>query len=150
MFMITLARDTVIMDKPKLIKFPQIGETAIGFISVGQVNESIPFDIKRIFWTYYTPESIIRGRHAHYQTEMVLIAVAGRIVLNTEIEPGKIETFVLDKPNEGVYMPAMCWHTMQYSHTAVQVVLTNTEFDSKDYIRSYSDFVKEYHRRSNS
>ncbi len=130
------------MKEPHIIEFPQIGRPEIGFISIGETEDRIPFDIKRIFWTYYTPESIIRGRHAHLRTEMVLIAATGRIVLNTETTPGKIETFILDKPTQGVYMPPLCWHTMQYSHTAVQLVITSTKFDESDYVRSYDDFVK--------
>lgn len=130
------------MKKPHIIEFPQIGRPEIGFISVGEIEDRIPFDMKRIFWTYYTPESIIRGRHAHYETEMILIALSGRIVLNTEMTPGNIETFVLDKPTKGVYMPPLCWHTMQYSHTAVQLVITSTKYHESDYVRSYDDFVK--------
>lgn len=131
------------MKNPHIIEFPQIGRTEIGFIGVGEANDLIPFDIQRVFWTYYTPESIIRGRHAHLNTEMVLIAVSGRIVVNTEMKPGVIETFVLDKPTMGVYMPPMCWHTMQYSHTAVQVVIASTKYDESDYVRSYDDFVRQ-------
>lgn len=130
------------MKQPHIIEFPQIGRPEIGFISVGEVEDRIPFPIKRVFWTYYTPESIIRGRHAHHDTEMVLIALSGRIVLNTEMVPGEIETFVLDKPTMGVYMPPMCWHTMQYSHTAVQLVITSTPYHESDYVRGYDDFVK--------
>ncbi len=130
------------MQLPHIIEFPQIGRTEIGFIGVGEENVAIPFDIQRVFWTYYTPESIIRGRHAHLRTEMVLIAVSGRIVVNTEMIPGEIETFVLDRPTMGVYMPPMCWHTMQYSHTAVQVVIASTKYDESDYIRSYADFCR--------
>jgi len=132
------------MKDPHIIEFPQIGRPDIGFIGVGEQNDLIPFDIQRVFWTYFTPESIIRGRHAHLDTEMILIALSGRIVVNTEMVPGELESFILDKPNVGVYMPPMCWHTMQYSHTAAQMVIASTKYDEQDYVRSYDDFVKRY------
>jgi hypothetical protein len=54
--------------EPHLIDFAKLGDPTIGYISVGQ-NDQLPFEVKRIFWTYYTPESIERGRHAHHTTE---------------------------------------------------------------------------------
>ena len=98
--------------------------------------------MERVFWTYYTPESIVRGRHAHHHTHMVLVAVSGRIIVNTQMPGGEIETFVLEKPNQGLYMPPYCWHTMQYSHTAVQMVLASSKYDPEDYIRDYDEFLK--------
>ena len=128
--------------EPHIINFSKIGRSEEGFISVCENSSHIPFEIKRVFWTYYTPDSIVRGRHAHFETEMVLIAVAGRIVVNTEVPGGKKEIFVLDNPNMGVYLPRLCWHTMQYSHNSVQMVLTSTLYNEKDYIRGYEDFAK--------
>ncbi len=130
------------MQKPHYIEFSKIGESSLGYISVAQANLYSPFEIKRVFWTYFTPESIIRGRHAHYKTEQILIAVAGRIVVNTELPDGEISTFVLDKPSVGVYIPPQAWHTMNYSHTAVQLALASTDYDEKDYIRNYEVFRK--------
>lgn len=130
-----------IFDQPHFIEFPKLGESSIGFISFCQ-NDKIPFEIKRSFWTYYTPESIVRGRHAHFQTEQILIAVTGRVVVTTESVQGEIKTFVLDKPNTGVYIPPNFWHTMQYSHTAIQLVFASTLYDENDYIRNYDEFKK--------
>lgn len=129
-------------NKPYLFEFPKIGESSIGYISVGETHKDIPFTVQRIFWTYYTPESIVRGRHAHHETEMILIAVSGRITVVTEMPGGEVNTFVLDAPNKAVYFPKLCWHTMQYSHSAVQLVLASTHYDAKDYIRDYGDFEK--------
>jgi hypothetical protein len=128
--------------KPQLFTFPAIGDSVIGFISIAQAQKELPFELKRVFWTYYTPESVVRGRHAHLHTEMVLIALNGRIIVYTEMPNGDKETFVLERPTQGLYMPPLCWHTMQYTHTAVQLVLASSEYDEKDYIRKYEDFQK--------
>ncbi len=127
--------------KPYLIEFNKIGSPDIGYITVAE-NYSVPFEVKRIFWTYFTPESIVRGRHAHYKTEQILIAVTGRILVTTELASGEILTFPLEKPNVGVYIPPNAWHTMQYSHTAIQVVLASQNYDANDYIRDYNQFKK--------
>jgi mannose-6-phosphate isomerase-like protein (cupin superfamily) len=125
---------------PHLIAFSKLGAPEIGYISVVENQELVPFEIKRVFWTYYTPESIVRGRHAHYHTEQILIAVAGRIIVTTESPEGGIQTFRLENPNEGLYVPPNAWHTMQYSHSAVQLVLASSVYNESDYIRSYEQF----------
>jgi mannose-6-phosphate isomerase-like protein (cupin superfamily) len=128
------------MTNPYLIHFPKLGNAEIGYISVTEQQKMVPFEVQRIFWTYYTPESIVRGRHAHHTTEQVLIAVAGRITVMTELADGEIETFKLEDPNVGLYVPPHAWHTMQYSHSAVQLVLASRNYDEQDYIRSYEQF----------
>lgn len=125
---------------PKLINFPKLGTPEIGYISVTEQQQLVPFEVKRIFWTYYTPESIVRGRHAHHATEQVLIAVAGRITVTTELADGAIQSFRLEDPNEGLYVPPNAWHTMQYSHSAVQLVLASAAYLEADYIRDYDKF----------
>jgi dTDP-4-dehydrorhamnose 3,5-epimerase-like enzyme len=129
-------------NQPYKINFPALGSLELGYLGIAESQKQIPFEIKRVFWAYYTPDSVLRGRHAHHNTEMVLIAVSGRIVLTTEMPSAEPAVFVLDKPNLGVYMPSMCWHTMQYSHNAVQLVLASTEYNEEDYIRSYDGFLK--------
>ncbi|MFN7313192.1 MAG: sugar 3,4-ketoisomerase [Bacteroidota bacterium] len=126
---------------PHLIDFNKLGESNIGYLSVAE-NKNLPFTVERVFWTYYTPESIVRGRHAHHETEQILIAVTGRIIVNTEDAQGNIQTFVLDEPNKAVYIPPNVWHTMQYSHTAIQLVLASKAYDEKDYIRDHNNFLK--------
>lgn len=129
--------------KPHIITFKPIGEPAIGYISVAELARDIPFEVKRLYWTYYTPESIVRGRHAHKETEQILIAISGRIIVNLEFpDSPEIQTFVLEHPKQGLYVPPAAWHTMQYSHSSVQLVLASHEYDEKDYIRNYEEFKK--------
>lgn len=125
---------------PFLLEFQKVGQPSEGYISIAELASAVPFEVRRIFWTYYTPESIVRGRHAHHETEQVLIAAAGRILLNTELPDGSRHTFVLEHPQQGVYLPPLCWHTMQYSHNAVQLVLASTSYRESDYIRDYPTF----------
>lgn len=130
------------MSHPHIIDFPKLGSSDIGYISVAENQLNIPFNIKRVFWSYHTPDNVVRGRHAHHHTEMVLIATLGRIVVNTEMPNGELNVFSLESPNQGLYLPKYCWHTMQYSHIAVQLVLASELYNESDYIREYNDFLK--------
>lgn len=132
------------MKSPYIIEFNKIGAPDLGYISIAEFEKNIPFISQRVFWTYFTPESVVRGRHAHYKTEQVLVAIAGRIIVTVENSMGMINTFVLDKPDIGLYLPPDVWHTMQFSHNAVQLVLASTLYDEADYIRNYDDFLRVY------
>jgi hypothetical protein len=54
--------------KPHLINFSKIGSSQLGYISVAE-KENLPFVPKRIYWTYFTPEDVTRGGHAHVELE---------------------------------------------------------------------------------
>ena len=126
---------------PKVIKFESHGSKEEGYLDVASFQTGLPFEIKRVFWVYDTPSHILRGHHAHHETEMVLIAIKGIIKVKTEI--GKInEAFELSSPNDGLYLPKLCWHEMSYSKDAVQLVLASSIYNVKDYIRDYNEFIK--------
>tara|TARA_B110001452_G_C15209563_1_gene419548 strand:+ start:378 stop:791 length:414 start_codon:yes stop_codon:yes gene_type:complete len=128
--------------EPYIIEFQKIGNPSEGYISVAQFKDLIPFKVKRTFWTYFTPENLTRGRHSHYKTDQVLIAVTGKITVSTEMPNGDKANFVLESPCKGVFLPSSAWHVMNYSHNAVQLVFASTIYDKKDYIRDYKKFKK--------
>ena len=126
---------------PALIEFPRIGNTMQGYISVSE-NDTLPFEVNRVYWTYYTPESIRRGGHAHFELEQILVAVAGKIIVETEMPGGLAERFILESPSVGLLLPKFCWHVMQYTHSSVQMCIANIAYEEKDYIRDYNEFRK--------
>lgn len=127
-------------DQVKILDFKSIGQPEIGYISVAEYSTNIDFDIKRVFWSYYTPHHITRGRHAHYKLYQVLIAVSGIIKIETETRAGEKQEFLLDSPDKGLYLPPHYWHTMKFSHNAVLLSLASMEYDESDYIRAYEQF----------
>lgn len=133
------------MDKlnniPHIIEFPKIGSSSLGYISIAE-KENLPFTPQRIYWTYFTPEDVERGGHAHLELEQILVAVAGKIELKVEALSGEKFEFILDAPNKGVYIPKQSWRTMKYTHNAVQMCIASIAYDENDYIRDYNEFLK--------
>jgi hypothetical protein len=129
------------IDKPILINFTKIGTSALGYISIAEKN-TLPFYPKRIYWTYFTPEDVERGGHAHLELEQILVAVAGKIELTIELKTGELFNFILDNPSKGVFIPKKCWRKMKYSHSSVQMCIASMEYDESDYIRDYIEFLK--------
>jgi hypothetical protein len=127
--------------KPYLINFPKIGESSLGYISLTE-KDNLPFVPKRIYWTYYTPEDVVRGNHSHYELEQILVAVAGKVTVTIITIEGTEYEFILDSPDKGVFIPKLCWRVLKYSHNAVQMCIASLEYSESDYIRSYEEFKK--------
>jgi dTDP-4-dehydrorhamnose 3,5-epimerase-like enzyme len=128
--------------QPYLIQFETTGEPAEGYISSTQFATKLPFDLKRVFWTYNTPAGIIRGRHAHKVTEQVLVALNGQIRVELENGTTYKNEFILDNPATGLYLPPMYWANIHLSDSAILLSLTSTDFDEQDYIRDHKVFLE--------
>jgi dTDP-4-dehydrorhamnose 3,5-epimerase-like enzyme len=127
---------------PHYIELSKIGDSSLGYVTVAEHSKSIPFEIKRVYWTYYTPNDVIRGHHSHRTLEQVIFAVSGTIEFYLENRlSGKFE-FKLDRPNIGLYVPSGYWRTIKLSHNAVLLCLASKIYDEADYIRNYQEFLK--------
>jgi dTDP-4-dehydrorhamnose 3,5-epimerase-like enzyme len=132
------------MTEPQLIEFPAIGDSGLGFISVAEKSTHVPFDIKRVYWTYYTPNNVQRGGHAHKNLEQLIFAVAGVIEFTIEDLNGNRKLFVLDQPHIGLYIPKLIWREIKFSHSAVLLCLASEEYDEEDYIRDYKTYKENF------
>ncbi|KIA88529.1 sugar 3,4-ketoisomerase [Kaistella jeonii] len=126
--------------KPHFISFNKIGDPSLGYISVAEISDTIPFEIKRVYWTYYTPQDVTRGGHAHYDLEQVIVAVSGTITFTTEDLEGNKDEFILDSPDKGLYLPKLIWRDIKFSHSAVLLCLASEKYIASDYIREYKTF----------
>ncbi len=133
-------------DRCPIIEFTDLGDER-GKLVVIEGNESIPFEIKRVFYIYGSDATVVRGQHANRQSEFVLINVAG--TSKVRITDGKEEIIVeLNKPMMGVYIPKMVWKDMyDFSEDSVLLVLASTHYDGSEYIRDYEEYLAE--ERSN-
>lgn len=125
-----------------IITFNDLGDER-GKLVVIEGNDSIPFDIKRVFYIYGSDPTVVRGQHANRESEFVLINVAG--TSKVRITDGKEEFIVeLNKPMMGVYIPKMVWKDMyDFSSDSVLLVLASTHYDGSEYIRDFDEYLKE-------
>jgi hypothetical protein len=128
-------------ENPYLINFINNGDDTEGFISSTQYASNIPFEIKRVFWTYGTPENVVRGRHAHRLTNQVLVAINGKIEIVVDNGQGGNKLFLLNTPQTGLVLPSMHWTEIRIAAGAVLLSIASTDFEESDYIREYSSFL---------
>jgi UDP-2-acetamido-3-amino-2,3-dideoxy-glucuronate N-acetyltransferase len=111
-----------------------------GSLSVGNFGHAIPFKPVRYFMVYDVPTEEIRGEHAHRVCHQFLVAVKGLVHVVADDGIHRQE-FILDKPTQGVYLPAMTWGIQyRYSPDAILMVFASHHYDATDYIRDYDEF----------
>tara|TARA_Y100000592_G_scaffold18799_1_gene28754 strand:- start:9760 stop:10188 length:429 start_codon:yes stop_codon:yes gene_type:complete len=106
-----------------------------------ELSKNLPFEPKRIFYVYSVDNKNKRGLHSHYKTEQVLICLHGSC--GVVCKDGESELSVLlDSPSTGLYIPEMIWDEQVYmSDDTVLLVIANTNYDTKDYINDYEEFL---------
>ncbi|WP_027880423.1 sugar 3,4-ketoisomerase [Mesoflavibacter zeaxanthinifaciens] len=123
----------------KIINIPVVKDLR-GNLGVVE-KDTIPFDIKRVYYLYDVPSDAYRGGHAHKEQLELLIALSGSFEVT--LDDGKSKrSIILNKPNKGLLIPKGVWRELQdFSSGSVCLVLASDVFDEEDYIRDYNDFL---------
>lgn len=125
----------------KIIDLPRIYDPRGNLTVVEQLKE-VPFDIKRVYWTYDVPGGESRGGHAHKKCLSFIIAVSGSFTVRLD-DGHKHETYHLNHPYQGLLINTGVWRTLEdFSSGAVCLALASELFDENDYIREYDDFIR--------
>lgn len=117
-------------------------ENRAGNITPIHCNVNVPFDIKRVFYSYDIPGGEARGAHAHKVCHQFLVAASGsyEVVLDDGVNK---RTVLLNRPFFGLHIPPGIWASEQgFSSGAICLVLASEGYDEKDYIRDYQEFIK--------
>tara|TARA_B100000212_G_scaffold288705_1_gene229815 strand:- start:30321 stop:31232 length:912 start_codon:yes stop_codon:yes gene_type:complete len=126
--------------EPRTINLPTF-EDIRGSLSVVEIMNQCPFEIKRVFWTYDVPSKETRGEHSHKKCSQFLVCLKGSLSVDT-FQGVLKKNFKLDSPKVGLFIPPQIW-SLQYEYTsdAVLLVLASELYDEKDYIRSYQQYL---------
>lgn len=128
-----------------MIQLPKITDER-GSLAFGESSAHIPFDIKRIFWTYDIRDSKMRGDHAHRTCSMVIFPLGGSFTI--EVDDGHTKAEVLmDDPSLGILVPPLVWCRLYaFSTNAACVSLASEPYTKEDYIHDYDEFLNLTHR----
>ena len=113
-----------------------------GRLTAVEGESEIPFMIHRIFYVYNVVEGDERGGHAHPGTEQFLIALGGS--LNVDVmSPLEKQTFHLDDPAVGLYLPPMLWVRLyDFSAGAFCFVAASTHYAEGEVIRDWDLYIQ--------
>lgn len=123
----------------EIIDIPKVKEVR-GNLAIIE-KDTVPFEIKRVYYLYDVPSDAHRGGHAHKDLKQVLIALSGSfdVLLKDGVTA---QTVTLNKPDKGLLIHNNIWREMEnFSSGAVCLVIASNEFEESDYIREYDEFL---------
>jgi len=129
------------IEQCSIYELPRIQNPA-GNITPVVGMKNIPFEVRRVFFTYDIPGGTERGAHAHIECHEFLIAASGSFEVMLDDGMNK-KTVVLNRPYYGLHIPPGIWAAEQgFSSGSVCLVLTSHLYEEGDYIRSYQAFLE--------
>ena len=124
-----------------IIDFQKITDPR-GNLTVAENMQHVPFDVRRVYWTYDVPAGESRGGHAHKQCREVIIAVSGSFTVTLDNGSEK-KSFHLNHPWQGLLVETGIWRTLDdFSSGAVCLVIASELYDEDDYIYDYDEFLR--------
>ena len=112
-----------------------------GNLTVVENGETLPFDVKRVYYIYDVPGGESRGSHAHKELEQLIVAASGSFTVILDDGQDK-RSFFLNKPYQGLYVKPGMWRDLSdFSSGAVCMVLASEVYQKEDYIRDYDAFI---------
>ena len=123
----------------KIIDIPKITNSK-GNIGVIE-NDTVPFEVKRVYYLFDVPSGTKRGGHAHKKLKQVILAISGSF--DVVLKDGKSkETITLNRPDKGLLIENNIWRELEnFSSGSVCLVLASEEFSEDDYIRTYKEYL---------
>ena len=104
-------------------------------------SETVPFEIKRIYYIIGTQPGVSRGFHAHKNLKQLAVCIMGscRFVLD---DGTNREEVTLDNATTGLLINDLTWREMyDFTDDCVLMVLADHHYDESDYIRNYQEFI---------
>lgn len=113
-----------------------------GNLTVVENGQTLPFDVKRVYYLYDVPGGENRGAHAHKELSQLIIAASGSFTVT--LDDGKCKrSFFLNRPYQGLYVKPGMWRDLEdFSSGAVCMVLASDVYLASDYIRDYQEFLE--------
>jgi len=132
----------------RIIDLPKITDPR-GNLTFVENQTHIPFDIKRVYYTYDVPGGAERGGHAHKELKQLIIAMSGSfdITLDDGFQKKK---FHLNRSYFGLYVCSMIWREIDnFSSGSVCMALASEFYSEADYYREYKDFLNAVRGKTN-
>ena len=128
------------MEDCKIIELPKFSDPR-GNLTFIEGMRHIPFEIRRVYYTYDVPGGADRGGHAHKALHQLMIAMSGSFDVTLDDGRSK-KKFHLSRSYQGLYICPMIWrHLDNFSSGSVSMVLASNIYEASDYFRDYDDFM---------
>lgn len=130
------------IDLCKIISLPKISDPR-GNLTFIEGSSHIPFDIRRVYYTYDVPGGTDRGGHAHKELHQLIIAMSGSFDVTLD-DGRKKKKYHLNRSYEGLLVCPMIWRDLDnFSSGSVCMVLASNIYEASDYYRDYDEYLNQ-------
>ena len=134
------------MKLPKIFNFKKFTKKSGTLLPI-TFNNKFPIKVKRIF-IIYGKKKYLRGDHAHKKCSQVFFPIKGKIKINMKYKKTKKSVFLSHNLSKALLVPPGIWSSVEFlDNNSVVLVLTDYEYDVKDYIETYKEFIA-YQKRN--
>ena len=128
------------MKLPKVFNFKKFTKQSGKLLPI-TFNNKFPIKVKRIFFIY-GKKNYIRGDHAHKKCSQVFFPIVGKIKISMKYNKTEKSINLSHKSSKALLVPPRIWSRIEFSkNDSVVLVLTDYEYDFKDYIETYNEFI---------
>jgi len=104
-------------------------------------NNKFPIKVKRMFFIYGR-KKYKRGDHAHKKCSQVFIPIKGKIKINMKYRKTEKSVLLSANRSKSLFVPPKIWSSVEFLNSnSLVLVLTDYEYDFKDYIETYKEFI---------
>ena len=128
------------MKLPKVFNFKKFTKQSGKLLPI-TFNNKFPIKVKRIFFIY-GKKNYIRGDHAHKKCAQVFFPIIGKIKISMKYKKTEKSINLNHKDSKALLVPPRIWSRVEFlKNNSVVLVLTDHEYDFKDYIETYKEFI---------
>lgn len=128
------------MKSPKIFNFKKFTKTSGKLLPITFDNK-FPIKVKRIF-VIYGKKKYKRGDHAHKKCSQIFIPIMGKIKINIKYKKTEKSINLSHNGSKALLVPPRIWCSVEFlNNKSVVLVLTDYEYDFKDYIETYKEFI---------
>lgn len=107
----------------------------------GTRPDGLPFEIKKVLYMTDIREDHVRGGHAHFETEEILVCLRGACTVDLDDGCGRRESVLLDRRDRALLLYPHVWRVVRdFAPGTELLAVAGLAYDEKDYIRSRARF----------
>lgn len=123
-----------------VLQFKNFKDPHGSLIAIENLQDTVPFDIKRIFYIFDVNKDALRGNHANKKSKFCLICLNGKCDIRLN-DGSNEELMTLSDPTKGLILDKLIWKDMfNFSEGTVLLALSNETYDSTEYIRDFEEY----------
>ena len=128
------------MQLPRIINFKKFTKASGKLLPI-TFNNKFPIKVKRMFFIYGR-KKYKRGDHAHKKCSQVFIPIKGKIKINMKYNKTEKSILLSANRSKSLLVPPKIWNSVEFLNSnSLVLVLADYEYDFKDYIETYKEFV---------